>query len=73
MMKERAADWAPSDSLLDLVVEQYQQDDRDGDVTAFYDMLDRLPREVLIAYLSNSRQQDAILTGVITEEEVSND
>ena len=73
MMKERAADWTPSDSLLDLVVERYQQDDRDGDVTAFYDMLDRLPREVLIAYLSNSRQQDAILIGVITEEEVSND
>ena len=73
MMKERAADWAPSDSLLDLVVEQYQQDDRDGDVTAFYDLLDRLPREVLIAYLSNSRQQDAILIGVITKEEVSND
>lgn len=71
MMKERAADWAPSDSLLDLVVEQYQQDDRDGDVTAFYDLLDRLPREVLIAYLSNSRQQDAILTDVITKEEVS--
>ena len=71
MMKERAADWTPSDSLLDLVVEQYQQDDRDGDVTAFYDLLDRLPREVLIAYLSNSRQQDAILTGVITEEEVT--
>ena len=73
MMKERAAEWAPRDSLLDLVVEQYQQDDRDGDVTAFYDLLDRLPREVLIAYLSNSRQQDAILTGVITEEEVSDD
>jgi hypothetical protein len=46
MMKERAADWAPSDSLLDLVVEQYRQDDRDGDVTAFYDMLDRLPTGV---------------------------
>jgi len=84
-MKERTIILAPSDSLLDLVVEQYQQDNLDGDTTAFYDILDRLPREVLMGYLSPSRQREtirvsllaiksklsALEAGVITDEEVS--
>ena len=58
-----------SDDFLDIVADQVLQDVSDGDITALFELLDALPREVLIGYLSESRLQKALKRGIVTQDE----
>jgi len=58
-----------SDDFLDLVADQVLDDVADGDITALFEILDALPREVLIGYLSQSRLQKALKRGIVTQDE----
>ena len=59
-----------NDKLLDLVVEQIMQDINDGDVTAIFDMLDVVDRELLINYLSPSLLKQAKKHAIVTQDEI---
>jgi len=58
-----------SEDFLDIVADQVLTDVSDGDITALFGLLDSLPRDVLVAYLSTSRLQKALKLGVVTQEE----
>lgn len=60
------------DALLELVLEQIQQDVNDGDVTALFDMLEHIPKNLLISYLSPSRQEEGHEKGLFTDIEIHN-
>ena len=42
--------------LWDEVIEQIENDIEDRDVTALYEMLQRVPKDILIAYLPEERE-----------------
>lgn len=46
------------DLLEELVLGQIQQDITDGDVTAVFEMFKHIPRDILIGFLSDSRQEE---------------
>ena len=58
-----------SDDFLDLVADQVLDDVSNGDITALFEILDALPRELLIGYLSQSRLQKALKRGIVTQNE----
>lgn len=58
-----------ADEFLDLVADQVLDDVNDGDITALFELLDALPRDVLIGYLSQSRLQKALKRGIVTQDE----
>lgn len=58
-----------SDKLLEVVLDQIQQDIKDGDVTAFFDMLEYIDHDTLVGFLSYSRLETALEQGLITGEE----
>ena len=57
------------EALLELVLEQIDSDREMGDLEALYDLLDIIPREQLIDYLSMTRQDRALAAGLIKEDE----
>jgi len=61
------------DDLLELVLDQIQQDINDGDVSAVCDMFGHIPRDILIGFLSESRQEQAVKLGSIKSEEIGKD
>jgi hypothetical protein len=58
-----------SDKLLEVVLDQIQQDIKDGDVTSLFDMLEIIDRDTLVGFLSYSRLDSALEQGLIMEEE----
>ena len=58
-----------SDDFLDLVADQVLDDVSNGDITALFEILDALPRDLLIGYLSQSRLQKALKRGIVTQDE----
>ena len=58
-----------SDKLLEVVLDQIQQDIKDGDVTSLFDMLEIIERDTLVGFLSYSRLDSALEQGLITGEE----
>jgi len=44
-----------SDKLLELVLDQIQQDIRDGNVAYLFDILENIDRDTLVGFLSYSR------------------
>jgi hypothetical protein len=44
-----------SDKLLEVVLDQIQQDIKDGDVTSLFDMLEYIDHDTLVGFLSYSR------------------
>lgn len=61
------------DDLLELVLDQIQQDINDGDVSAVCDMFGHIPRDILIGFLSESRQEQAVKQGSIKPEDIGAD
>lgn len=61
------------DDLLELVLDQIQQDILDGDVSAVFEMFGHIPRDILIGFLSPSRQEQAVKQGSIKPEEIGAD
>ena len=61
------------DDLLELVLDQIQQDIIDGDVSAVFEMFGHIPRDILIGFLSPSRQEQAVKQGSIKPEEIGAD
>ena len=61
------------DDLLELVLDQMQQDINDGDVSAVCDMFGHMPGDILIGFLSESRQEQAVKQGSIKPEEIEKD
>ena len=41
-----------NDKLLEVVLDQIQQDIKDGDVTSLFDMLEIIDRDTLVGFLS---------------------
>ena len=58
------------DKLLYWVAEQIAEDHDLGDTALLYDMLDMIPRDVLVSYLTRYRQQLALKDGVIDLSEI---
>ena len=58
------------DDLLELVLDQIQQDINDGDISAVCDMFGHIPRDILIGFLSESRQEQAVKQSSIKSEEI---
>ena len=58
-----------SDNLLEVVLDQIQQDIKDGDVTSLFDMLEYIDHDTLVGFLSYSRLDSALEQGLITGEE----
>jgi len=58
-----------NDKLLEVVLDQIQQDIKDGDVEPLFDMLEIIDHDTLVGFLSNSRLDSALEQGLITEEE----
>ena len=58
-----------SDDFLDIVADQVLNDVSGGDITALFGLLDSLPRDVLVAYLSTSNLQKALKRGIVAQEE----
>lgn len=58
-----------SDDFLDIVADQVLNDVSAGDITALFELLDAIPRDVLISYLSESRLQKALKRGIVTQDE----
>ena len=61
------------DDLLELVLDQIQQDIIDGDVSAVFEMFGHIPRDILIGFLSPSRQEQAVKQSSIKPEEIGAD
>jgi len=61
------------DDLLELVLDQIQQDIIDGDVSAVFEMFGHIPRDILIGFLSPSRQEQAVKQGSIKPEDIGAD
>ena len=58
-----------NDKLLEVVLDQIQQDIKDGDVTSLFDMLEIIDHDTLVGFLSYSRFDSALEQGLITGEE----
>lgn len=58
------------DKLLYWVADQIVEDHDLGDTDLLYDMLDMIPRDVLVSYLTRYRRQLALKDGVIDQSEI---
>ena len=58
-----------SDKLLEVVLDQIQQDIKDGDVTSLFDMLEIIDRDTLVGFLSYHRLENALEQGLIKGED----
>lgn len=57
------------DRLIALVLEQIEQDLHDGNYEPLADMLDTVPRHLIIGYLSHRLKERAFNLGLITQTE----
>ena len=55
------------ETLLDIILDQIQQDLKDGDTYALFDMLEEVSHDSLMVYLSPSRHEDALAEDLINE------
>ena len=62
-----------SDKLLELITAQIENDIHTGDACGLWDMLDLIPREVLLSYLCPRLAQQALDAGLATADEVEVD
>lgn len=60
-----------ADEFLDLVADQVLDDVHTGDLTALFEILDKIPRDALIGYLSETRLQKALTRGIVTQDKAS--
>lgn len=62
-----------SDELLSYVLDQMVTDAHNGEVEPIFDLLDLIPREVLLSYLCPRLAQQALDAGLATADEVEVD
>jgi hypothetical protein len=62
-----------SDKLLELITDQIEIDINTGSTGGLWDMLDLIPREVLLLYLCPRLAQQALDAGLATADEVEVD
>lgn len=55
------------EALLDIVLDQIQQDLKDGDVTALFEMLEELDHHALVEFLSPMRYEAVLEEGLLNE------
>ena len=55
------------EALLDIVMDQIQQDLKDGDVTALFEMLEELDHASLVEFLSPMRYEAVLEEGLLNE------
>ena len=61
------------DRLIALVLEQIEQDLHDGNYEPLADMLDTVPRHLIVGYLSYRLKGQAFNSGLITQAEFENE
>lgn len=61
------------DKLLVYITHQIDQDINDGNLEGLWDMLDYIPRDVLLDYLGKSLANEALKSGVIKPEEMEDE
>ena len=61
------------DRLIALVLEQIEQDLNDGNIEPLADILDTVPRHLIIEYLNGRLTEQAFNSGLITQTEFENE
>ena len=61
------------DDLIELVIEQINSDQENGQLEALYDFIDLIDREDMIIYLGTGLRKRALEQGIIGKGEVPND
>ena len=58
------------DDLIELVIEQINSDQENGQVEALYDFLDLIDRKSMIEYLGITLKEIALERGIINKDEI---